>query len=116
MLVEQIIEERPHIRMISARDGSRGITLAQEQQPDIILMDINLPGISGIEAMILLRNDPATKHIPIIALSANAMLCNIEQGLETGFFRYLTKPIKINEFTEALDAVITSVGNKQPAA
>ena len=116
MLVEQIIEERPHIRMISARDGSRGIALAQEQLPDIILMDINLPGISGIEAMIHLRNDPATKHIPIIALSANAMLCDIEQGLEAGFFRYLTKPIKINEFTEALDAVMTSVGNEQPAA
>ena len=66
--------------------------------------------------MIHLRNDPATKHIPIIALSANAMLCDIEQGLEAGFFRYLTKPIKINEFTEALDAVMAWVGNEQPAA
>jgi len=116
MLVEQIIEDRLHIRMLSARDGIRGVALAQEQLPDIILMDINLPGISGIEAMTLLRNDPATKHIPIIALSANAMLSDIEKGLEAGFFRYLTKPIKINEVTEVLDAAMASVGNKQPSA
>ncbi|MDD4928681.1 MAG: ATP-binding protein [Gallionella sp.] len=113
MLVEQIIEDRPHIRMISARDGARGVALAQEQLPDIILMDINLPVLSGIEAMTLLRRDPATKHIPIIALSANAMTRDIERGVEAGFFRYLTKPIKINEFTEALDAAMASVGNQQ---
>ncbi len=115
MLVEQIIEGCPRIRMLSARDGIRGVALAQEQLPNIILMDIKLPGISGIEAMTLLRNDPATKHIPIIALSANAMLSDIEKGLEAGFFRYLTKPIKINEFTKALDAAMASVGNKQPS-
>ena len=66
--------------------------------------------------MILLRKDPVTKHIPIIALSANAMLRDIGQGLEAGFFRYLTKPIKIKELTEALDAAMTSVGNNQPSA
>ena len=111
MLVEHIIESRPYVRMLSARDGISGIVLAQQQLPDVILMDINLPGISGIEAMILLRKDPATKHIPIIALSANAMPRDIDQGLEAGFFRYLTKPIKINEFAEALDAAMASVGN-----
>ncbi len=112
MLVEQIIEDRPHVHMLSARDGTRGVTLAQEQLPDIILMDINLPGISGIEAMVLLRKDPATKHIPIVALSANAMPRDISQGLEAGFFRYLTKPIKINEFAEVLDAAMAFVGKK----
>jgi PAS domain S-box-containing protein len=116
MLVEQIIEDRPHIRMLSARDGIRGVEIAQEQLPDIILMDINLTGISGIEAMVLLRNDPATKHIPIIALSANAMTRDIDQGLDAGFLRYLTKPIKINEFAEALDAAMSSMGNEQPPA
>ena len=58
-------------------------------------MDINLPGISGIEAMKILRADPSTAHIPIIALSANAMPRDIEKGLEAGFFSYLTKPIKV---------------------
>ncbi len=103
MLVEQIIAEQPHVHILSARDGKRGIALARAHLPDVILMDINLPGISGIEAMNILRNDPATKHIPVIALSANAILLDIEKGLEAGFFRYITKPIKINEFLKALD-------------
>ena len=66
-------------------------------------MDINLPGISGTEALKILHQDPATKHIPIIALSANAMPHDIEKGLKAGFYRYLTKPIKIDEFMDALD-------------
>jgi signal transduction histidine kinase/ActR/RegA family two-component response regulator len=115
MLVEQIIEERPRLSMISARDGNQGVALARAQLPDVILMDIHLPGISGIEAMNILRNDPATKHIPIIALSAHAMLNDIEKGLEAGFFKYLTKPIKINELMSALDEALASVGNEQPS-
>jgi len=103
MLVEQIIEEHPHVRMLSARDGNRGIALARVHLPDVILMDINLPGISGIEALRILRSDPATMHIPVIALSAKAMSRDIEKGLEAGFFHYLTKPIKVNEFMNALD-------------
>ncbi len=112
MLVEQIIADRTHIRMLSARDGIRGIALAQTHLPDIVLMDINLPGMSGTEVMLLLRKNPVTQHIPIIALSANAMPRDIEQGLKAGFFRYLTKPIKIREFTESLDAAMAVVGNK----
>jgi len=103
MLVEQIIAAHPHLRMLSARDGNLGVALARAHLPDVILMDINLPGISGIEALNILRNDAATKHIPVVALSANAMLRDIERGLEAGFFRYLTKPIKVNEFMNALD-------------
>ena len=103
MLVEQIIEGIPHVRMLSARDGHLGIALAREHIPDVILMDINLPGISGIQALKILREYPLTAHIPVIALSANAMLRDIEKGLEAGFFRYLTKPIKINEFMSSLD-------------
>jgi CheY-like chemotaxis protein len=69
-------------------------------------MDINLPGISGIEAMKLLRADPSTAHIPIMALSANAVPRDIAKGLEAGFFDYLTKPIKVNEFMDALDVAL----------
>ena len=69
-------------------------------------MDINLPGINGIETMKLLRLDPATAQIPIVALSANAIPRDIEMGLEAGFFRYLTKPIKGDEFLETLNEVI----------
>ncbi len=103
MLVEQIIQAHPDVHMLSACDGNIGVALARTHLPDVILMDINLPGISGSEAMKILHKDPSTSHIPIIALSANAMLRDIEKGLEAGFFRYLTKPIKINEFMNALD-------------
>lgn len=103
MLVEQIIEDHPHLRMLSARDGKQGIALARAHVPDVILMDINLPGISGFQAQQLLRDDPVTAGIPVLAISANAMPRDIEKGLEAGFFRYLTKPININEFLSALD-------------
>src|ERR1019366_5482031 len=88
------------------RDASLGIALARANQPDVILMDINLPGISGIEALKILREDPATARIPVVALSANAMPRDVEKGLEAGFFRYLTKPIKVNEFMETLEVAL----------
>ncbi|MBW8305402.1 MAG: response regulator, partial [Thiobacillus sp.] len=74
--------------------------------PEVILMDINLPGLSGIQALKLLREDPATAHIPVLAISANAMPRDIQKGLEAGFFRYLTKPIKVSEFMNALDMAL----------
>ena len=69
-------------------------------------MDINLPGISGVEALKVLRRDPATAHIPVVALSANAMPRDIQSSLEAGFFRYLTKPIKVKEFMDTLNAAL----------
>jgi len=105
-LVEQLIARRPDLRLLSAADGGLGIEFARVYQPEVILMDINLPGISGIEAMKVLRADPATAHIPIIALSANAVPRDIKRGLEAGFFSYLTKPIKVNEFMQALDVAL----------
>lgn len=102
-LVEQLIARRPDVRLLSAADGSLGIEFARAHLPDLILMDINLPGISGIEAMKVLRADPATARIPIIALSANALPRDIEKGLQAGFFRYLTKPIKVDQFMDALN-------------
>jgi PAS domain S-box-containing protein len=101
-LVEQLIARRPDMRLLTARDGNVGIQLARAHQPEVILMDINLPGISGIEALKILREDPATANIPVVALSANAMPRDIERGLRAGFFRYLTKPIKVNEFMDTL--------------
>jgi PAS domain S-box-containing protein len=105
-LIEQLIARRPDMRLLSATDGTRGIQLARANRPEVILMDINLPGISGIEALRILREDPETAHIPVIALSANAMPRDIEKGLQAGFFRYLTKPIRVNDFMQTLDAVM----------
>jgi PAS domain S-box-containing protein len=111
-LVEQIIARRPDIRLLSARTGILGIELAHAARPDVILMDINLPGMSGIKAMQILRGDTATAHIPVVALSANAIPRDIERGLEAGFFRYLTKPIKVNEFMETLDVALEFAENE----
>jgi PAS domain S-box-containing protein len=105
-LVEQIIERRPDLRLLSAADGDLGIEFARAYQPDVILMDINLPGISGVEAMKALRADPLTAHIPVIALSANALASDIEKAIKAGFFNYLTKPIKVNAFLDALDVAL----------
>src|SRR5271166_5272717 len=106
MLVENVLARRADIRLLTARDGSRGVEMARSSLPDVILMDLNLPGISGIEALKLLTEDPLTAHIPVIALSANAMPRDIEKGLHAGFFRYLTKPIKVMQFLETLDIAL----------
>ena len=105
-LVEQLVARRPSLRLLSAGEATLGIKLARDQQPEMILMDINLPGISGIRALAILRDDPVTAHIPVIAISANAMPHDIRKGLEAGFFRYLTKPIKVDAFMNALDEAL----------
>ncbi len=107
-LVARLLARRQDIHLLSARDGRRGIEIARTALPDVILMDINLPGINGVTVLRILAGDPATAHIPVIALSANAMPRDIEKGLQAGFFRYLTKPIKINEFMDTLDLALES--------
>ena len=102
-LVEQLIERRSDLKLLTAIDGHTGIQLAHTYQPDVILMDINLPGVSGFGCLKMLRDDAATAHIPVMALSANAMPRDIEKGVEAGFLRYLTKPINVVEFMSALD-------------
>ena len=116
MLVEDLIARRPDIRLLSATDGNGGIKIARASRPDMILMDINLPGISGIQALKILRADPATAHIPVVALSANAIPRDIEKGLAAGFFRYLTKPIKVNEFMDTLDEALKFAKTKSARA
>jgi PAS domain S-box-containing protein len=111
-LVERLIARRKDLRMLSAVDGNRGVELARTCVPDVILMDINLPGISGIEAMRILREDKSTAHIPVVALSANAMPRDIEKGLDAGFFRYLTKPIKVSDFMDALNLALALAEEK----
>lgn len=105
-LVEQLLARRPNIHLLCAEDALLGIEIARTQQPHVILMDINLPGMNGIQALKILREDPLTAHIPVLAISANAMPHDIKKGLETGFLCYLTKPIKFNEFMDALDMAL----------
>ena len=107
LLVEQLIARRSDLKLLTAIDGYMGIQMARAYQPDVILMDINLPGMSGIDALKILHEDSTTAHIPVLALSANAVPRDIEKGIEAGFFRYLTKPIKVDEFMDTLDVTLT---------
>ena len=112
MLMEELIARRTDIRLLTAREGNAGIELARTYLPDVILMGVKLPDISGLQVLRTLAEDLATAHIPVVALSANAMLRDIEKGLEAGFFRYLTKPIKVNEFMETLETALKFAAEK----
>ncbi|WP_296942300.1 ATP-binding protein [uncultured Massilia sp.] len=105
-LVQEIVRFRTDLRLLSAPDGPGGLALARAAHPDVVLMDLNLPGMSGFEVLERMRRDPATAAIPVIALSANAMAHDVERGLAAGFARYLTKPIDIDKFNEAIDGVL----------
>lgn len=107
-LVEQLVGRRPNLRFLSATSATRGIALARAHRPNVILMDINLPGMSGLEAMGVLCADPATAHIPIIAISANANPLDIEKGRDAGFFDYLIKPIIVKRLLQTLDLALDS--------
>jgi CheY-like chemotaxis protein len=111
-LIERIVVRRPGLRLLSAINGISGIEKALSSRPAVILMDINLPDISGFKALMVLRANPATAHIPVIALSANGTALNIESGLEAGFFRYLTKPLVVRDFTDALDSALAFADKK----
>ncbi|MHB8837815.1 MAG: PAS domain S-box protein [Gemmatimonadaceae bacterium] len=112
-LIEQVIARRPDMRMLKAGDALLGIEIARAERPDAILMDINLPGMSGLEALRVLARDPLTSHIPVIALSANAMPRDIARGLAAGFYRYLTKPVRIPEFLDTLDAALVVAAERR---
>lgn len=103
LLVEQIIARNPNIHLLTAVNGKNGIEIARTSQPHVILLDINLPDINGYKVKSILQSDPSTKHIPVIAVSANAMPSDIEKGMMAGFFQYITKPIRVNILMEAID-------------
>ena len=104
-LLEFVMKRKP-VKFLRAKSGRECLALAREKNPDVILLDINLPGISGLQALKILQEDPITRHIPVLALSANAMPRDIERGLAAGFCRYLTKPIRVTEFMQALDVAL----------
>ncbi|MDO8970313.1 MAG: response regulator, partial [Saprospiraceae bacterium] len=105
-LVEQLIARRADLNLLTATTGPTGIELARTLLPKVILMDVNLPGRSGIDAMQTLRAEPLTAHIPIIAVSASASKIDIENGIKAGFFSYVTKPIRVSNFMKSLDEAL----------
>jgi signal transduction histidine kinase/CheY-like chemotaxis protein len=106
-LLEEVIEDRlPNLTMLSAHNGELGLELAREHEPDVIILDINLPGMDGFTALEHLMRSENTRHIPVIALSANAMPSDIKKGREAGFRNYLIKPIDPDEIQAAVEEVL----------
>jgi signal transduction histidine kinase/CheY-like chemotaxis protein len=97
-----------------AEDGERGLAMARRDQPDVILLDINLPGMDGIEVKTMLAADPRTASIPVIALSAAALKTDIDRALRAGFVEYLTKPLRLPRLSEALDRYAEKSPPKKP--
>jgi len=102
-LLEHFFAQHPNISFDVAEEPFIGIYKARSTQPDLIILDINLPGMDGFEVLEVLRNNNATNRIPIIGLSANAMPYDVERGIKAGFDRYLTKPVDINRLIQTLN-------------
>jgi two-component system, cell cycle response regulator DivK len=95
-------------RTLEASTAEQAIDLAMERQPDLVLMDYQLPGINGVEALKILRADPKTAEIPVVALTASAMREDRERFLAAGFDGYLTKPIDVREFGNQVRSYLNS--------
>ncbi len=110
-LVESIVNAMPGIKLISAHAPQLGLDLAQAHRPKVILLDICLPDIDGYEILEQLRSNEATRNIPVIAISANAMNLDIEKSQQAGFWRYITKPIDVIEFKNAVNELLDECEN-----
>ena len=108
-LVENILSQYEGVEMFSAPEPLLGLELAQTQLPDVILLDINLPGMDGYRVMKKLKENGATASIPVIAISANAMPRDVERGLQAGFHEYLTKPINVLQLMQTLEDVVGGI-------
>jgi CheY-like chemotaxis protein/anti-sigma regulatory factor (Ser/Thr protein kinase) len=106
LLMEAMLAQQTRLRMLSAETPETGLQMACAQRPDLILLDIQLPGIDGYEVLRRLRADDATHDIPVIAISANALRADIERGRAAGFDDYLTKPIDQRALVETLKRVV----------
>ena len=104
--MENIVGRFPNLSIISVHTAELGLSLAEERKPDIIILDVNLPGMDGIEAVKHLKQSVATKDIPVIALSANAIPEVIKQGRQAGFIDFLTKPIKVSKLIVTLRDIL----------
>ncbi|MGE4278927.1 MAG: ATP-binding protein [Magnetospirillum sp.] len=104
-LMQEIIDQDPHCRckLLVADNAEDGLAMAREHHPGLVIMDINLPGMSGIEAVAHMKADPDLRPIPVIALSADVMPDTIRSGMKAGFVRYLRKPLDITEFRKIIN-------------
>ena len=106
LLIEILLESAGHT-VFSAIDAEAGLTLARDERPDLILMDVQLPGMDGLEATALLKQDDATRAIPVVALTALAMKGDEERIRAAGCDGYIAKPMGLQEFLTTIAAQLT---------
>ncbi|HEY6178809.1 MAG TPA: response regulator, partial [Kofleriaceae bacterium] len=104
--MHDLIEDLPSVELITAPTAEIGIELVRSHRPRVVIMDINLPGMSGFDAVQQLREWPETRAIPVIGLSAAALLKDTARAKDAGFYRYLTKPVKVAELTRTLEELL----------
>jgi len=106
-LIEQILEEQPEIDLLTATEGKVGLELAGQRSPDLILLDLHLPDLPGWTVLARLQADDATRHIPVIVISADATVNQIKRLMAAGAHTYLTKPIDVTEFFHVLEQTLS---------
>lgn len=104
--MKSVIDDLPRLQMLTATTAEAGIELIRTRHPHLVIMDINLPGMSGLEAMHKLAESPDTRNIPVLALSVAALPRDTVRAQEAGFRRYLTKPVNIDELTTAFEDIL----------
>jgi hypothetical protein len=114
-LMEHLMSTLPGVAMLSAPTPQLGLDLAGAHRPDVIILDLNLPGMSGYEMLARLKGMPELGNVPIMALTAAALQKDIERGLAAGFFRYLTKPIDVKVFLAAVDEALAQTPRRTAA-
>jgi len=102
-LMEQMLKRRADIHLLQAHEPLMGLELIAQHQPDLIMLDINLPGMNGYEMLQLLQKGNEVKSTPVVAISANAMPTDVQKGLDAGFAHYITKPINLQQLFETLN-------------
>jgi len=105
-VTQLIAQHRHNINLLAASDPRQGLALAEEKSPDLIMLDINLPGMNGFEMLKILRDNEITANIPVIAISASAMPQDIERGLAAGFKHYVSKPIDVKRFLSVIENIL----------
>jgi len=110
-LVERLVRDRPAVQLLVARKGREAVAAAREHRPDLVLLDLHLPDISGYEVLEQLCSDERTKGIPVVVISADAMADQIERVMAAGVREYLTKPIDIAYFMRMLDWLMIEGGH-----
>ena len=113
-LIQRILARRSDLRLITAMHGRLGLDLAREHHPDLILLDVHLPDISGDEILRRLKAEPPIAGIPVIVISADATAVQVARLLSLGARDYLTKPLDVKKFIAALDEALNSAAGASP--